>query len=155
MNTTPPEGTDPREFALQLAAVAARLDERSAQAVEQVEAASAALARQGATAAQALAVERTQVVAAGHQAHVARVRWVWLASAALLLGSLVAITGAGLALDSARRELDAIHRERALLQTINGADLSVCGERLCARIEGSAAGDYRPVAARLPPVPGP
>ena len=57
----PPYDQDPREFALQLAVVLERLDERSTQAVSRVEAACAALERESAAAARALAVEREQL----------------------------------------------------------------------------------------------
>lgn len=128
----PQVATDPRELALQLAVIAQRLDERSAFAVERVEAAGAALQHAATTAA------------------ASRARDIRMMSAALLVGALIALVGTGLALDSARRELASIQRDRALLQAINSADLSLCGDRLCARVEGAAAGDYMPVAARAP-----
>lgn len=147
----PPDGQDPREFALQLAVVLERLDERSVQAVARVEAACAALERDSAAAARALAAERSQVASSRHAADRSRLRLLWIASIALLAGALVALAGALLAVASAKREVDAIHRDQALLQAINDADITLCGDRLCARLsdgEAPAAPGYRQIAPR-------
>lgn len=148
-----PAGPDPREFALQLAAVAERLDERSARAVARVEAASAGLEREAAAAARALAAERGQVATAQRLAAQARIRLLWITSAGMLAGALVAVAGALFAVASAQRELASIARDQALLDAINTADVILCGDRLCARIErvGGMPGeavDYRPIAPR-------
>lgn len=149
MSIASPDDTDPREFALQLAVIAARLDERSARAVQRVEAASAELGRQAASAAQALARERREAATIQQKVVESRIRVLMVASAALLVGALVAVAGASLAVSSAQRELDALGQDRGLLQAIDRADLTLCGERLCARVEGAGSGDYRPIAARV------
>lgn len=149
--TVPPRDHDPREFALQLAVVLERLDERSTQAVSRVEAACAALEHESATAAQALAVERRQLAAAQHAAIGSRLRLLWTASVALLLSAVVAVAGASLAVASANRELGTIHRDQALLQAINGADITLCGDQLCARVaakEGEGVAGYRRIVPR-------
>ncbi|MEN1960951.1 hypothetical protein WCE41_11570 [Luteimonas sp. MJ246] len=149
----PPADTTAREFALQLAVIAQRLDERSAFAVERVEAAAATLERQGASAARTLEAERNRSASTQQGAAAARARLPWIASIVLLAGTLVAAIGTTLAVASAKRELVALNRDRELLQAINTADLTLCGDRLCARLERGAVGEgeggeYRPVAAR-------
>lgn len=152
-STAPPAGTDPREFALQLAVIAQRLDERSAFAVERVEAVGASLQQEAANAARFLAGERQRIADDGRAAVASRLRLLRIASAALFAGALFALAGAALALHSARRELASLQRDGALLGAIERADLVLCGERLCARVEGATTGDdgYRPVAARSVP----
>lgn len=141
MNTPPdlpPRSPDPREFALQLAVVAERLDQRSALAVARVEAAGTAL-------------EQT-LSNAGRATLQARMRLLWIASIGLLLGALVAVAGATFALTSAKRELAAITRDQALLEAINAADLTLCGDRLCARVEpGDQPLDARDTYLRIAP----
>src|SRR5690606_27759473 len=112
MSIASPDDTDPREFALQLAVIAARLDERSARAVQRVEAASAELGRQAASAAQALARERREAATIQQKVVESRIRVLMVASAALLVGALVAVAGASLAVSSAQRELDALGQDR-------------------------------------------
>lgn len=150
-----PASIDLREFALQLAAVAERLDERSARAVARVEAASAVLeceAAAAAAAARALASEREQAATAPRPRVQPGARLVWIASAAVLAGALVAVAGAALAVASAKRELASITRDQVLLEAIGAADVTLCGERLCARVERpdgpDEAAEYRPVAPR-------
>lgn len=80
----------------------------------------------------------------------ARARMFWILSVGLLAGAFVAAAGATLAVGSARRELAAIQRDQTLTHAINQADLTLCGGRLCARIEGEGGdtGAYRPIALR-------
>lgn len=146
----PPNDLDPREFALQLAVVADRLDERSVLAVERVEAAGAAIAREAGEAARALAAERGRIAAARQAEEASRLRLLWIASAALLVGALVAVAGSALAVASARRELGGIRRDQMLLGVINDADVVLCDGRLCARLESSdqAGPEYRRVARK-------
>lgn len=146
----PPADLDPREFALQLAVVADRLDERSAQAVGRLEAACVAVEREAGAAARALAAERGQVAKARQAAEAARLRLLWITSIALLVGALVAVAGAAIAVASAKRELDAVQRDQALLNAINGADVALCDGRLCARLDPSdrEASGYRRVAQK-------
>lgn len=148
----PPPDQDPREFALQLAVVLERLDERSTQAVARVEAACVALEREFAAAAHALAVEHGQLAAARHAAAGSRIRLLWTASIALLVGASVAVAGASLAVASAKRELGAIQRNQTLLNAINSADVTLCNGRLCARVEvgdgAEVSGGYRRVLPR-------
>ena len=148
--STPPADADPREFALQLAVIAERLDERSAQAVVRVEAASARLEREATGAAHALAAERRQAATAQQLAAQSHIRLLWIASAGLLVGALVAVAGATFAVASAKRELASIARDQALLQAIYAADVTLCGDRLCARVvhAGEEAGEYHPIAPR-------
>lgn len=150
---TPPVGTDPRELALQLAVIVQRLDERSAWAVERVEAAGAALQREAVSATHALAAERSRIASLQQSAAAARIRLLWIASIGLLAGALVAIAGAVFAVASAKRELASLSLDQTLLQAVNTADLILCGDRLCARVESGEAGmgvdgKYHPVAAR-------
>ena len=148
-----PAGADPREFALQLAVVAERLDERSARAVEQLERTSAAFRTEVAAVADTLGAERSRAAVVQAAAAEFRTRLLWIASGALLVGALVAVAGATLALASARRELESISRDQRLLHAINMADLTLCGDRVCARLEPQARGatddgGYRTVAPR-------
>ena len=143
-----PARTDPREFALQLAAVAERLDERSARAVARVEAASAVLEREAAAAARSLAIGRGQAATAPQPG----ARLIWIVSAGMLAGALVAVAGAALAVTSAKRELASITRDQVLLEAISVADVTLCGDRLCARVERAdgpgGETDYRLIAPR-------
>ncbi|MBB6600013.1 hypothetical protein [Luteimonas sp. MC1825] len=147
-----PSDLDPREFALQLAVVAGRLDERSTRAVEHLERTSAEFRREVTAAASMLGAERRRAAAAQAAAGVSGYRHLWIASAALLFGALVAVAGATLALSSARREIDAMGRDLVLLEAVNAADLTLCGERLCARVERPQGRDddrgYQAVALR-------
>lgn len=144
---------DPREFALQLALVAERLDERSARAVSRVETACAGLEQDVARAVRALADERERIVSAGRAAAGGRDRAVRLASAGLLAAALASVPAAWFAVESARREMGQLRQDRALLQAIDRSDLTLCGDGLCARLEGGegsgAGGPYRPVARRI------
>ncbi|MGY1458153.1 hypothetical protein ACW5F0_05820 [Luteimonas sp. A534] len=149
MNVSP-QGVDPREFALQLAVVSERLDERSALAAERMELASVHLEQRTAEAVKHMAAECTRVGTAHRAATEARVRMLWMLSAGLLAATLAAAAVAASAVGSARRELAAIQRDQTLTHAINQADLTLCGGRLCARIEGEG-GDtaaYRPIALR-------
>src|SRR5690606_39038640 len=132
-----PARLDPREFAHQLAVVAERLDERSVRAVERMEAACVAMEREVGAAAGALASERTRFAAAGLSASDARLRLASLATGAMLLAALIAMGASAFTVASARSGLAAIEREAALVRAINAADVTLCGDRLCARVEGS------------------
>lgn len=152
MTPLPPD-LDPREFALQLAVVAGRLDERSARAVEQLERTSADFRREVTSAASTLGAGRAQAAVAQAAAVESRMRPLWIASVALLIGAVVAVAGAALALASAKRELASIRRDQVLLDAVNAADLTLCGDRLCARLERRArsaddAPRYQAVARR-------
>ena len=143
-------GFDPRELALQLAVVVERLDERSAHSVSRLEQACAAFERSAAEAAKVLATERSRAADDRHAAGEARNRMLWVASAGLLAGALVATAGAMWAVGSAKRELASVHRDQALLDAINSADVTRCGDGLCARLEPGvgAEGEYRRIAPR-------
>lgn len=145
-----PDGVDPREFALQLAVVSERLDERSALATQRMEQASLHLEQRASDAVKHLAAECARVGAAHQAATQARGRLFWMLSVALLAGAFAAAAWATLAVGSARRELATLQRDHTLTHAINQADLTLCGDRLCARIEGEggAAGAYRPIAPR-------
>lgn len=145
-----PDGVDPREFALQLAAVSERLDERSALATQRMELASLHLEQRAVDAVNHLAAECARVGAANAAATQASARMFWMLSVALLAGAFLAAAWATLAVGSARRELAGLQRDHALTHAINRADLTLCGDRLCARIEGGGgdAGAYRPIALR-------
>lgn len=147
----PPDGQDPHEFALQLAVVLERLDERSIRAVSRVEAACAALKRDSAAAARGLAAERGRIAGNLYAADRSRLRLLWIASVALLAGALVALAGASLAVASAKRELDSIHHDQMLLDAINGADITLCGDRLCARLLDAEAAEAAPGYRRIAP----
>ena len=145
--------SDPREFALQLAVVAERLDERSVRAVERMEAACARLERDVGSAAAALAGERMRFAAGEQAASTARLRLTWMALAALVLAALVVVAGCAFAVAAARAELASLDRDAALVRAINAADVTVCGERLCARVDGSRGeplAEYQPIAPRQP-----
>lgn len=149
MNVPPPE-LGPREFALQLAVVSERMDERSVRAAERMEQASRHLEQRADQAVKQMAAECTRVGTAHRAASEARARMLSILSAALLASALVATAGATFALGSARRELASIQREHTLTHAINQADLALCGDRLCARFEGEGreAGAYQPIALR-------
>lgn len=56
---------------------------------------------------------------------------------------------------SSRAEVERHRIEAALLRAYNRADVTLCGERLCANIDERGArfgerGQYRPVEARTP-----
>ena len=145
-----PHGVDPREFALQLAVVSDRLDERSALATQRMGQASLHLEQRASEAVDHLAAECARMGATHEAATQARVRMFWTLSVALLAGAFVAAVWATLAVGSARRELASLQRDHTLIHAINQADLTLCGERLCARIDGGVgdAGAYRPIALR-------
>ena len=146
-----PDGVDPREFALQLAVVSERLDERSALATQRMEQASLHLEQRATDAVNHLAAECARLGASHEAATQARTRMFWMLSVALLAGAFLAATWATIAVGSARRELASLQRDNTLTQAINQADLTLCGDRLCARVEGSGGGDagaYRPIALR-------
>jgi len=155
-----PDGVDPREFALQLAVVSERLDERSARATQRMELASLQLEQRTAEAVDRMAAECARVAATHQAATEARARMQWVLSAGLLAAALAAAAWASVAVGSARRELAAIQRDQTLTQAINRADLTLCGDRLCARLDGGgdgpgvgqgedpSPGAYRPIALR-------
>ena len=145
-----PDGVDPREFALQLAVVSERLDERSALATQRMEQASLHLEQRATDAVNHLAAECARLGASHEAATKARMRMFWMLSVALLAGAFLAAAWATIAVGSARRELASLQRDNTLTQAINQADLTLCGDRLCARIEGGGgdAGAYRPIALR-------
>ena len=146
------EGRDPREFALQLAVVAERLDERSARAVERVESVAAAFAEEAARARDAMATERTHAAAVHRASELARMRTSRVVSIGLAVLALFALGGTAVGVAEARRELASITRDQALLDAINRADVTLCDGRLCARIDGDRregdADGYRRVALR-------
>lgn len=79
--------------------------------------------------------------------------WGWAAPLALLAGSLLAVGGAAYAVDQARAQVERHRIEAALLRAYNAADVTLCGERLCANVDpaapgAGAAGRYRMVRAR-------
>src|SRR5690606_27819997 len=130
------------------AVVSERMDERSALAAERMERASVHLEQRAAEAVKHMAAECTRVGTTHRAAAEARVRMLWILSAALLAAALVAAAGAALAVGSARRELASIQRSHTLTHAINQADLTLCGDRLCARFEDEGNGAYRPIALR-------
>lgn len=150
--TVPPGELDPREFALQLAVVSERMDERSALAAERMEQASLHLEQRANAAVKHLAAQCERVADVHRAATEARTRMLWILSAGMLAGALVASAVATFAVGSARRDLAVIERDQTLLQAINRADLTLCGGRLCARLagEGQGAANYQPVALRPP-----
>ncbi len=81
--------------------------------------------------------------------------WLWTAPLALLVGSAIAAGAAAYAVTSSRAEVERHRIEAALLRAYNRADVTLCGERLCANIDERGArfgerGQYRPVEARTP-----
>lgn len=83
----------------------------------------------------------------------ARATWVWTGGAALLVGSLLAAGGATYAVVQSRAELQKNRADTALLKAINMADVTLCGDRLCANIDAKGSdkrgdGPYRPVRMR-------
>ncbi|MBJ6980231.1 MULTISPECIES: hypothetical protein [unclassified Luteimonas] len=150
-----PERGDPREFALQLAIVAERLDERSARAVQRVEAVAAAFAAEVARMSDALAIDNARAVAAQQASMRTRMRASRMVSGSLLVVAVLAAAAAGVTVASAYRELGSVARDQALLDAINRADVTSCDGRLCARIDGDARGvdadGYRRIALRTDP----
>lgn len=106
----------------------------------------AAATRMAQQAAEGLAQERQNLAKA-------RATWMWAGSAALLLGSFLAAGGATYAVMQSRSEIQKNRVDASLLKAINSADVALCGDRLCAHIDRSAArkgveGPYQPVRMR-------
>lgn len=79
--------------------------------------------------------------------------WLALGLSALLIGSLLAIGAAVYAVRQSRQEIARNQIEARLLQAINQADVTLCGERICANVDTAAprAGStqqYLPVKPR-------
>lgn len=150
-----PDGHDPREFALQLAVVAERLDERSTRAVERVEAVATSFVAEVARVREATVDELTRAAAAQQASERARLRVSRIVSLGLVAAALLATAAAIVTLGSARRELASISRDQALLDAINSADVTSCDGRLCARIDGQPldgdADGYWRIALRKTP----
>ena len=150
-----PDGHDPREFALQLAVVAERLDERSTRAVERVEAVAAAFVAEVERMREATVNELSRAAAAQQASERARLRMSRIVSRSLAAAALFATAATIFTVGSARRELASICRDRALLDAINNADVTSCDGRLCARIDGQTldgdADGYRRIALRKTP----
>ncbi|GAB2503745.1 hypothetical protein [Lysobacter humi (ex Lee et al. 2017)] len=82
--------------------------------------------------------------------------WGWAAPLALLAGSVLAVGAAAYAVAHAREQVERHRIEAALLRAYNAADVTLCGERLCANVDprGPAVGPggrYRAVRARAAP----
>lgn len=78
-------------------------------------------------------------------------RWLVAVPVAVLAGCGLAVAGSLAWIEQARRDVERHRIEASLLRAYNGADVSLCGGRLCARVETSAPRDargYVMVAAR-------
>lgn len=78
-------------------------------------------------------------------------RWLVVVPVAVLAGCGLAVAGSLAWIEQARRDVERHRIEASLLRAYNGADVSLCGGRLCARVETSAPRDargYVMVAAR-------
>lgn len=152
--SVPPAVPDPREFALQLAVVAERLDERSAHAVARVEAASAAVTRDVTRAVDALTAEQARAASGREAEVVARARALRFAAIGLAVVGLLAVVAPTMAVWVVQRDLATRQPDQALLDAISQADVVLCDGRLCARFDpegqGMDATGYRPVAPRPP-----
>lgn len=153
--STDPEGHDPRELALQLAIVAGRLDERSARAVQRVEAVAASFAAEVARMSDAVRTDSARVAAAQHASLHTRMRASPMISGGLFVAAVLAAAAALFTVASAQRDLASIARDQDLLEAINRADVTSCGGRLCARLDGDRRGGdadgYRRIALRPDP----
>ena len=152
---TGPHDRDPREVALQLAIVAERLDERSARAVQRVEAVSSEFAAEVARLSDAMAAGTARAAAAQQASMRTRMRASRMVSGGLVAVAVLAVAAAGVMVASAHRELGLVAREQALIDAVNRADVTFCDGRLCARIDrdthrGDADG-YRRIALRTEP----
>lgn len=76
--------------------------------------------------------------------------WTWTAPIALIAGSLLAVGAAAYAVADARSQVQRHRIEAELLRAYNRADVTLCGDRLCANVDPRArgVGRYRPVALR-------
>lgn len=82
-----------------------------------------------------------------------RRRTLWLGSGALLVGAVLAVGASLYAATASHRQVQADRAEARLLRAVNRADLTLCGERLCANVERDgggvgARGRYLPVRPR-------
>jgi hypothetical protein len=78
-------------------------------------------------------------------------RWLVVAPALAIAGSLLAVGAATLWVAQARGEVERHRIEAGLLRAYNDADVTLCGGRLCVRVDPSHrahARGYVPVAAR-------
>ncbi|MFZ5656741.1 MAG: hypothetical protein ACOY37_06755 [Pseudomonadota bacterium] len=76
-------------------------------------------------------------------------RWLVVAPALLLVGSLLAVIGTAAWVAKARADVAAHRRDAAILAALQRSDVALCGDVLCARVEGSRlAGGYRKIAPR-------
>lgn len=145
---------DPREFALQLAIVAERLDERSARAVRRVETVADEFAAEVARMSNAMATGAAREAAAQQASMRTRMQASRMVSGSLLAVAVLAVAAAGVVVASAHRELGRVAREQAVIEAVNRADVTFCDGRLCARIDGDTrdGGDvdgYRRIALRM------
>jgi hypothetical protein len=82
-----------------------------------------------------------------------RKTWMWAGCGALIIGSILATGASAYTVYSGKRELDRQRLEGKLLSAYQSADIALCGERLCARIDPSAPAfgnkkDYRQIKTR-------
>jgi type II secretory pathway component PulL len=80
-------------------------------------------------------------------------RWLMAVPAIVLAGCALAVAGTLAWTGQARREAERYRIEADLLRAYNAADVTLCGGRLCARIDAAGRVDrrgYRPVAPREP-----
>lgn len=64
--------------------------------------------------------------------------WLWLGCGALLIGTALAVLGSGYAVMQSRKEVQQNRVEAELLRAYNRADVTLCGERLCANVDDKA-----------------
>ena len=66
--------------------------------------------------------------------------WVWIGSGALLIGSVLAVGASAWMVKSSREQVARHQIEARLLRAYNQADVTLCGEQLCANIDPDAPG---------------
>ncbi len=91
-----------------------------------------------------------------HALHRERRSWLWLGGGALLIGSLLAVGASVYAVRNARAQVERQQVEANLLRALNQADVTLCGDVLCANTDEAAQrhGDrkqYRPIKPRSAP----
>lgn len=65
--------------------------------------------------------------------------WLWLGSGALLVGSTLAVVSSFYAVVTSREEIERNQIAADLLRAYDRADVTLCGDRLCANVEDGAA----------------
>lgn len=79
--------------------------------------------------------------------------WVWLGSAALIVGALLSVAASAYTVITSRKQAEQYRLQGDFVRAVNNSDVIVCGDRLCANVDAAAPSvgnrkQYRPVDPR-------